>query len=123
VPNTENLSKKEIKGVELVIKALKKKYPFITGFNITPDYENKYKATAAEEVTEKTWKKVAHKADVQIDIEEPVMETPVAKTEEPVIQKPDRKKTLKGFLDSIKTDIINLFQEEDDKELDELKNQ
>jgi hypothetical protein len=45
VPNTENLSKREIKGVELVIKALKKKYPFITGFNITPDYENKYKFT------------------------------------------------------------------------------
>ncbi|MCX6294213.1 MAG: cell division protein FtsA [Sphingobacteriales bacterium] len=92
----------------------------LKGYN---DYENKYKATVAEEVTETTWKKVAHKADVQIDIEEPVMETPVAKTEEPVIQKPDRKKTLKGFLDSIKTDIINLFQEEDDKELDELKNQ
>lgn len=45
MPNTENLSKKEIKGVELVIKALKKKYPFITGFNITPDYENKYRFT------------------------------------------------------------------------------
>ena len=45
MPNTENLSKREIKGVEIVIKALKKKYPFITGFNITPDYENKYKFT------------------------------------------------------------------------------
>ncbi len=94
----------------------------LKGYN---DYENKYKSTVAEEVTEKSWKKVTHKADVQIDIEEPVLETPVnqaVKTEEPIIVEP-RKKTLKAFLDSIKTDIINLFQEEDDKEFEELKNQ
>ncbi len=92
----------------------------LKGYN---DYENKYKPTIAEEVNEKTWKKVEHKADVQIEIEEPVMETPVAKTEEPVTTTPERKKTLKGFLDSIKTDIINLFQEEDDKNFEEFKNQ
>jgi hypothetical protein len=45
VPNTENITKKEFKGIELVVKALKKKYPFITGFNIFPDYENKYRYT------------------------------------------------------------------------------
>ena len=92
----------------------------LKGYN---DYENKYKPTVAEEVKEKTWKKVEHKADVQIEIEEPVMETPLAKTEEPVTTTPQRKKTLKEFLDSIKTDIINLFQEEDDKNFEEFKNQ
>jgi cell division protein FtsA len=94
----------------------------LKGYN---DYENKFKPTLAEEAPEKTWKKVVHTADVQIDIEEPVMETPVKEAvveeEKPVPAEP--RKTLKAFLDSIKTDIINLFQEEDDKNLDEFKNQ
>jgi cell division protein FtsA len=94
----------------------------LKGYN---DYENKFKPTLAEEAPEKTWKKVVHTADVQIDIEEPVMETPVKEAvveeDKPVPAGP--RKTLKEFLDSIKTDIINLFQEEDDKNLDEFKNQ
>lgn len=94
----------------------------LKGYN---DYENKFKPTLAEEAPEKTWKKVVHTADVQIDIEEPVMETPVkeAVVEEEKSVPAEPRKTLKAFLDSIKTDIINLFQEEDDKNLDEFKNQ
>jgi len=94
----------------------------LKGYN---DYENKFKPVLEEEAFENKRKRVVHTADVNIEIEEPVLETPVndvVKTEEPKTIEP-RKKTLKAFLDSIKTDIINLFQEEDDKELDELKNQ
>jgi cell division protein FtsA len=94
----------------------------LKGYN---DYENKLKPVLEEEAFENKRKRVIHTADVNIDIEAPVLETPVnevVKTEEPKTIEP-RKKTLKAFLDSIKTDIINLFQEEDDKELDELKNQ
>jgi cell division protein FtsA len=93
----------------------------LKGYN---DYENKFKPVLEEEASENKRKRVIHTADVKIDIEAPVLETPVnevVKIEEPKTIEP-RKKTLKGFLDSIKTDIINLFQEEDDKELDELKN-
>ena len=62
---------------------------------------------------------------VEIDIEEPVMETPVkeAVVEEEKSVPAEPRKTLKAFLDSIKTDIINLFQEEDDKNFEEFKNQ
>ena len=92
----------------------------LKGYN---DYENKHKSTVAEEVPEKSWKRVTHTADVQIDIEEPVMETPAVPVDQEQKTVVVRKKSLKTFLDSIKTDIINLFQEEDDKDFEELKNQ
>ena len=94
----------------------------LKGYN---DYENKFKPVLEEEAVENKRKRVVHTADVNIEIEEPVLETPVnevVKTEEPKTIEP-RKKTLKAFLDSIKTDIINLFQEEDDKNFEEFKNQ
>jgi cell division protein FtsA len=96
----------------------------LKGYN---DYENKFKPVLEEEAFENKRKKVVHTAEVDIEIEEPVSETPVNEgvtTEEPEAKVGGRrKKTLKGFLDSIKTDIINLFQEEDDKNFEELKNQ
>jgi cell division protein FtsA len=92
----------------------------LKGYN---DYENKHKSTVAEEVPEKSWKKVTHTADVQIEIEEPVMETPAVPVDQEQKTVVVRKKSLKKFLDSIKTDIINLFQEEDDKNFEEFKNQ
>jgi cell division protein FtsA len=94
----------------------------LKGYN---DYENKFKPTLEEEAFENKRKRVVHTADVNIDIETPVLETPFddgVKKEEPKTIGP-RKKTLKEFLDSIKTDIINLFQEEDDKNFEEIKNQ
>lgn len=41
----DNFTKENIKGIDVLIRALKKKYKFITDYRITPDPENKYKFT------------------------------------------------------------------------------
>jgi hypothetical protein len=83
---------------------------FATGFTGYNDYENKHKQF------EETFRRVAVPESLQ---EEPVDETldVVTATEETKILKVKNRKTLKGFMDSFKIGLIDLFKEEEDAKL------
>jgi len=80
----------------------------LKGYN---DYENNNKQF------EETFKKIAVPQSLQQQEEEPVVDNVVEQREQTDYDKAKQRKTLKGFMDSFKIGLIDLFKEEEDAHL------
>jgi cell division protein FtsA len=79
----------------------------LKGYN---DYENKNK-----QQFEETWRKIAVPVALQQPAVEEVLDVPEVEEEEIVnVKKTKERKSLKGFMDSFKIGLIDLFKEEED---------
>ena len=80
----------------------------LKGYN---DYENKNKQAFDE-----TWRKIAVPVALQQPVVEEVLDMPVAAEDDEIliVKKTKQRKSLKGFMDSFKIGLIDLFKEEED---------
>lgn len=80
----------------------------LKGYN---DYENKNKQAFDE-----TWRKISVPVALQQPVVEEVLDMPVAAEDDEIliVKKTKQRKSLKGFMDSFKIGLIDLFKEEED---------